>query len=222
MIRAEGIVYPVGGGVLAGLSLRVGEGEFLGILGENGSGKTLLLEILATLRLPCAGGLSLMGKDALRSPEEVRPFVGFVPEEIPRMEGVSVSEYLSLFAWCYGLGSFPRTEWHREILGRLGLEGSLSVALTGLSPGGRKRVSMARSVLHRPKVLILDNPLSGLDDPERGRVSAFLRGLRADGVALVGSAASRSDLGAERIMLYDRMAVLRQGELKPCPLPQPL
>ncbi|MBI4721210.1 MAG: ATP-binding cassette domain-containing protein [Chitinivibrionia bacterium] len=147
MILAEGIVYPAGGGVLAGLSLRVGEGECLGILGDNGSGKTLLLEILATIRRPYAGGLFLQGRDALRFPETVRSSVGFVPEEIPTMAGVSVAEYLGLFARCYGMEP--------------------SVARDGEPPGDSSETGVGRGPVLAVDRALPGGPEAGFHRPER-------------------------------------------------------
>ena len=217
MIRAEGIVYPAGGSVLSGLSLRVGEGEVFGILGKNGSGKTVLLEILATLRRPYAGSLTLMGKDALRRPEEVRPAVGFVPDGISPMEGLDVEEYLSLFARCYGLDTALQKRRKAEVVERMDLKAVLKSPMAALSPGSLRRVAVARGVLHQPKVLILDGPFTGLDDPGKERICRLLKDLREDGLAIIGTVASTADLQGEPGSVWDRMELLQEGELTRCP-----
>jgi ABC-2 type transport system ATP-binding protein len=215
MIRAEGIVYPAGGSVLSGVQLRVREGEIHGIYGENGSGKTLLLEILATLRRPDAGVLTLMGRDALRRPEEVRQAIGYVPEGVDPVEGITVGEYLSLFAWCYGPDRAFLKKRREDVVERMDLNGVLKSPMAGLSHGILRRVAFSRSVLHDPRILIVDEPFAGLDDPWKERIARFLKDLREDGAAIVGSVVSRTDLqgGAP----WTRVEMLKEGELTACP-----
>lgn len=218
MIQAEGIVYPAGGGVLSGVTLKVREGEIVGVLGGNGSGKTILFEILTTLRRPYTGLLTIMGKDAIQRPYDVRQYIGYVSEGVHLLEEFSVEEYLALFARCYGLKGTMSMQRREEVIGMLGLEDVRSVLLKDLSYGLLRRLAMARALIHRPKILIVETPLMGLDDEGREIISGLMMRLRNEGGTIICSLISSSDPGTDYSRLCDRIETLKDGELRPCPL----
>ena len=218
MIQAEGIVYPAGGGVLSGVTLRAGEGEIVGVLGGNGSGKTLLIEILATLRRPYAGLLTIMGEDAIQRPYQARQQIGYVPEGVHLLEEFSVEDYLALFARCYGLRGEMNRRRREEVTGMLELEGVSRAPLKDLSYGLLRRLSIARALIHQPKILLVETPFMGLDDEGRRLLSGLLMKLRSEGVAMICTLTSSSDPEGDCQRLCDRIEILKQGELRPCPL----
>ena len=218
MIQAEGIVYPAGGSVLSGVTLRAGEGEVIGILGGNGSGKTLLFEILTTLRRPYTGLLKIMGEDAIQRPYEVRRHIGYVPEGVHCLEGFSVEEYLALFGGCYGLRGTMSIQRREEVIGMLGLEDVMKMPMKELSYGLLRRLSIARAVIHQPKILILETPFMGLDEEGRSLLSELMMKFRSEGGAIVCSLTSLEETGKDYRRLCDRIEILKDGELRACPL----
>jgi ABC-2 type transport system ATP-binding protein len=179
-IRAEGLTKRYGE-VLAvdGLTLEIGSGQFFGLLGPNGSGKTTTIHMLATLIQPNAGSAQVAGFDIGRNPVKAREAIGIVFQESALDRTLTVAENLRFAGLLQNLP--PRTilERSRELLELFGLNQYRSTPVAALSGGMRRALDIVRGVLHQPKVLFLDEPTIGLDIPNRRRIWRFIERLRA-------------------------------------------
>lgn len=195
---------------LQGIDLRVEPGEFVGLLGPNGAGKTTLLKIVATLLLPTRGEVFVDGIDALRHPGKVRRILGVVlAGERTLYWKLTAMENLLLFA---GLHNIPKKEARRraaELLELVGLKDFAHVTVEKFSTGMRKRLAIARALIHEPKVLILDEPTSGLDPHGVEEVWEVLLALREKGATVL--MATHNMLEAERIPT--RLLIIDSGKI---------
>jgi heme ABC exporter ATP-binding subunit CcmA len=144
---------------LAGVDLRVAEGEFLLVTGPNGAGKTTLLRVLATVIRPSEGTVAIAGHALPRSAHAARPLVGYVGHGPLTYPGLTAIENLTLYAALYGVP----TDRVAPALERVGLEGRGRDVVSEFSRGMSQRLALARALLHRPAVLLLDEPTAGLD-----------------------------------------------------------
>ena len=193
------------------LDLHVQEGEIMGIIGHNGAGKTTTLKMIVGLVSPTSGEIRVMGRDIAEQGTYVKQFVGFLPEQSSLYEKMTVTEYLFFFAELYGV---PRRVAQRrmdELLGSLDL--SERDQRTGeLSKGMRRKVAIARTLLHDPRVLVLDEPNAGLDPLTSFFIIDYLKGLKESGRTLLVSAHNLFHME----YICDRVAILRNGELVVC------
>jgi ABC-2 type transport system ATP-binding protein len=166
---------------LENLDLEIPEGEVFGLIGPNGAGKTTLIRILATLLEPTYGQVRIAGIDVLEAPLKVHPLIGYMSDFFSLYDGMLVWEYLDHFARCY---SIPRKESARlveEVLKLVSLEVRRDSEIRALSRGMRQRLCFAKTLLHQPKVLLLDEPASGLDPAGRLEFRELIKQLRAMG-----------------------------------------
>ncbi|MDK2463654.1 MAG: ABC transporter ATP-binding protein [Candidatus Korarchaeota archaeon] len=204
---------------LDGVSLTVEEGEIYGLLGPNGAGKTTLMEIIAGLRAPDSGEVRVLGVDVVEHPRRVRELVGFNPQETLLYDPLTARENLEFVAALY---SMPRDEFQRrleELTDLLGMADFLDRRTGKLSGGQQRRVSLAASLLHRPPVIILDEPTVGLDPDARRDFWNLIEGLRSEGRTLLISThyMEEADELCDRVAIIDRgriVAVGRPEELK--------
>jgi len=192
---------------VAGLSFSVEPGEVYGLLGPNGAGKTTTLRILATLVQPDTGQVVLGGVDRQADPLEVRRHMAYVPAEAGLPDRLSPREVVRLFARVQGVGRPRRTA--DQLLDRLGADGYADTPCGDLSTGMKRRVVLARALVHEPEVLLLDEPTDGLDVPGRREVLDLVREQAAAGRAVVIS----SHILAEVQRVADRVGVLNLGRL---------
>jgi ABC-2 type transport system ATP-binding protein/sodium transport system ATP-binding protein len=202
---------PGGGEVVAvdDLSFSVLAGEVYGLLGPNGAGKTTTLRILLGLLAPTGGQASIAGYASSAAPDEVKRRVGLVSAGAGLYQALTVREMLLFFADLYGV---PPAEARAELgrlAGLLGLGDILSRRCGTLSTGQRQRVSLARALIHRPPVMLLDEPTLGLDVLGRQVVNEYLELLRADGKAVILTTHHLDE--AER--LCTRFGLLHKGRL---------
>jgi ABC-2 type transport system ATP-binding protein len=166
---------------LHGLTLRVGPGEILGFLGPNGAGKSTTVKILTGMIRPDRGRATIAGFDVSRDPIEVKKRVGYVPESAALYESLSAREYLDLIASLHHLppeATRPRIE---DLLDRFGLSQAIDQRLSEYSKGMKQKVLIVSALLHRPEVVFLDEPLTGLDASAALVVKELIRGLAAQG-----------------------------------------
>jgi ABC-2 type transport system ATP-binding protein len=192
---------------LAGVSLAVERGEFFALLGPNGAGKTTLISALGGLVRPDAGRLSIMGHDVSRDFREARRAVGIVPQEIVFDPFFTVRETLEFQSGYFGLRR--NRPWIDELLDRLGLAAKADANMRALSGGMKRRVMVAQALVHRPAVIVLDEPTAGVDVELRQTLWSFVRGLNAAGHTIVLT----THYLEEAEQLCTRIAMMRDGRI---------
>jgi ABC-2 type transport system ATP-binding protein len=194
---------------LKGVNLHVEKGEVYGFIGPNGAGKTTTLRILTTLLQPTSGTATIDGHDVWTHKEEVRAMIGYLPDDFGVYRDMTVTEYLHFFAAAYGLPVDGRRALVGGLLELTDLSNKRDTLVNGLSRGMQQRLGLARTLVHDPKVLILDEPASGLDPRARVEIREVLRELQRMGKTILLSSHILSELQA----LCSRIGILEQGEL---------
>ena len=192
---------------LRGVSLQIREGEFFGLLGPNGAGKTSLISIVAGLSRPSSGSVSVMGHDVFADYRAARRALGVVPQELVFDPFFTVRETLRITAGYYGLP--PDDAWIDEILANLDLASKADANMRTLSGGMKRRVLVAQALVHRPPVIVLDEPTAGVDVELRQTLWQFVRRLNADGHTIVLT----THYLEEAQELCGRIAMLKQGQV---------
>ena len=208
MIQVSGLVKQFGPFLaLRGLDFSVAAGEFVSLLGPNGAGKTTLLRILATLSRPTRGTVSIAGHPLPRGADDVRRQIGFLSHQ-PLLYGeLTAEENLRFFARMYNLDeSGPRID---ALLDQVDLAERRRDRVRTFSRGMQQRLAIARALLHDPRVVLLDEPFTGLDPDASDQLSATLRGLQ-DGRRAVVMTTHDLDRG---LALSDRALVIARGRL---------
>ncbi len=184
-------------------------GQIFGFVGPNGAGKTTTMRILATLDQPQYGDCIVDGYSVVEYPDKVRQRVGFMPDSLPALKDVSVREYVDFFARAYGLKNPERQQIVNQIMVFTNLTDIESKTLDALSKGMKQRVSLARALVHNPKVLILDEPANGLDPRARIQMRDLLKALAKSGKAILISSHILSELDE----ICDGVVFIEKGEL---------
>jgi ABC-2 type transport system ATP-binding protein len=194
--------------VLHDVSFTCDEGQILGIIGHNGAGKTTLLKILSGLILPNSGSLTLGGVDVLADPMQVKHQLGYLPEESRLYETMLVPDYLRFFGEIYGLDRDTIDARARILLTQLSLnpEGK---RIGNLSKGMKRKVAIARSLIHDPAILIYDEPGSGLDPMTSRFIIEYLKGLRSQGKTIILSAHNLNQVEE----ICDMVMILKRGDV---------
>ncbi len=168
---------------LAGVSLAIEQGEFFGLLGPNGAGKTTLISSLAGLVRPDSGAISVMGHDVIRDFREARRLLGVVPQELVFDPFFNVRETLRIQSGYFGIRK--NDDWIDEILENLDLASKADVNMRRLSGGMKRRVLVAQALVHRPPVIVLDEPTAGVDVELRQGLWQFIRRLNGEGHTII-------------------------------------
>ena len=192
--------------VLEGLSFDVRENEIVGFLGPNGAGKTTTIKIVNRLAFPDEGKVTLFGED-VRSGTDFRRRVGFMPEQPYFYEYLTAAEFLRLCGRLCGMSLRDVESRSGELLSRVGLDGVQGKAIRKYSKGMMQRLGLAQAMLHDPELVILDEPMSGLDPLGRMEVRGIIRDLRAAGKTVFFSSHIISDVET----LCDRVVMLEKG-----------
>jgi len=192
---------------LVGIDLEIEQGEFFALLGPNGAGKTTLINVLAGLTLATNGVAKIMGHDVVRNYREARRVVGVVPQELVFDPFFSVRETLSIQSGYYGLRN--NDAWIDEVLYHLGLRDKENANMRTLSGGMKRRVLVAQALVHKPPVIILDEPTAGVDVELRRSLWSFIKRLNGDGHTIVLTTHYLDE--AEE--LCSRIAMLKKGEI---------
>ena len=194
---------------LKGLSLEIPDGALHGFVGPNGAGKTTTMRILATLMKPTSGTAFVDGTDVVKDGQKARKLVGYMPDFFGVYDSLKCWEYLDFYARCYRIGAEERKKMTRRLLELVQLEEKEDEYVDALSRGMKQRLCLARSLIHDPKLLILDEPASGMDPRARAEMKGILRTLREMGKTVLIS----SHILPELAEMCDSLTILDHGEL---------
>ena len=176
VIRVDGLCRAYGSfEALRGVSFSVESGEIVGLLGPNGAGKTTCMKILTGFLAPTGGSATVCGIDVLDDPISVQRQLGYLPENAPVYDEMAVESYLTFIAKVRGLGRAERTRAIERVAAECGIEDRLGQRISTLSRGYRQRVGLAQALLHEPRVLILDEPTTGLDPNQIVEIRSLIR-----------------------------------------------
>ena len=210
MIKVEGLRKIYGKmEALKGVSLEIEQGSIFGFVGPNGAGKTTTLKILATLMVPTEGKAYIDGVDVTKHPKKVRSLMGYMPDFFGVYERIKVTEYLDFYASCYGISRGKRRSIIADLLELTDLNFKADAYVDSLSRGMKQRLCLARSLVHDPKVLLLDEPASGLDPRARVEMRELLRELKNMGKSIIIS----SHILPELAELCTEVGIIEGGEL---------
>jgi ABC-2 type transport system ATP-binding protein len=192
---------------LRGVSLEIGQGEFFGLLGPNGAGKTSLISIIAGLSRPSAGTVTVMGHDVTGDFRQARRMLGVVPQELVFDPFFTVRETLRLTSGYYGVRG--NDDWIDEVLTHLDLSAKADANMRALSGGMKRRVLVGQALVHRPPVIVLDEPTAGVDVELRRTLWDFIRRLNREGHTIVLT----THYLEEAQELCGRIAMLKAGQV---------
>ncbi len=194
---------------LKGLTLEVPDGALHGFVGPNGAGKTTTMRILATLMSPTSGTAYVDGTDVTKEGQKARKLVGYMPDFFGVYDNLTCREYLDFYARCYRIGAAERKRMGSQLLELVQLKDKENEYVDALSRGMKQRLCLARSLIHDPKLLILDEPASGMDPRARAEMKGILRTLREMGKTVLIS----SHILPELSEMCDSLTILDHGEL---------
>jgi ABC-2 type transport system ATP-binding protein len=198
------------------LSFTIGQGEVFGFIGPNGAGKSTTIRFLATLLRPSSGAATVAGHSVVDDPMAVRRVIGFMPDDFGVYDGMKVWEFLDFFAVAYEIPQAYRRKIIGEVLELLDLTHTRDDYVNGLSRGMKQRLCLAKTLVHDPPVLILDEPASGLDPRARLEMKALLNELRGMGKTILVSSHILSELAdfCTSIGIIERGKLLAAGSIQ--------
>ena len=200
-----------------GLSLEVNAGEIFGLVGPDGAGKTTTLRMLAGVMAPDAGTAVVAGFDVVRDPESVKRHISYMPQRFGLYEDLTVDENIRFYADLFGVSAREREQHSTRLLAAAGMSEFRSRLAGNLSGGMKQKLGLVSALIHTPKVILLDEPTTGVDPVSRRDFWRILYSLLAEGVAILTSTAYLDE--AERC---HRVALLHQGRLLFCDKPEEL
>ena len=198
------------------LDVSIPEGEIYGLIGPNGAGKTTTIRMCCGLLTPTSGRVSIAGVSVHREPERAQQFIGYLSDFFSVYEDLKVWEYLDYFAHAYKMPEAeipPRIE---EVIAQVNLDVKRDAMIKGLSRGMKQRLGIARAIIHRPRVLLLDEPASGLDPKARLDLRNLLRSLNAQGATVMISSHILTELEGfcTSIGLMEQGRMVRSGRIE--------
>lgn len=210
MIETKGLTKNYGNlAALVDLDLRINDGDIYGFIGPNGAGKTTTMRILATLLEPTRGRAFIEGLDVTKNGKKVRSVIGYMPDFMGVYDDLKVFEYLEFFAAAFGIERKKRKSIVEGVLELTDLQSKRNVSVDSLSRGMQQRLGLARVLIHDPKVLILDEPASGLDPRARIEIRELLRELKRMGKTIMISSHILSELEE----ICDHVGIIERGRL---------
>lgn len=198
------------------LTLTVPEGEIFGLIGPNGAGKTTTIRMAAGLLAPTMGQAVVAGVDVAKEPERAQQYIGYLADFFALYEELKVWEYLDYFAHAYRLPESEIPARISEVIAQVNLEVKRDELIRGLSRGMKQRLGIARAIIHRPKVMLLDEPASGLDPKARLELRTLLRSLRDQGATILISSHILTELEGfcTSIGIMERGRLVRSGSIE--------
>tara|TARA_B100001564_G_C20598181_1_gene651313 strand:- start:188 stop:1102 length:915 start_codon:yes stop_codon:yes gene_type:complete len=191
-----------------GITLSIQQGDFFGLLGPNGAGKSTLINMLAGLVMPTSGSIKAMGFDVIKDYQNARHSLGIVPQELVFDPFFNLREMLRFQAGYFGKGK-SNDIWVDEIIERLDLSSKASTNMRMLSGGMKRRALIAQAIVHKPPVIVLDEPTAGVDVELRQRLWSFIKELNKEGHTIVLTTHYLEEAEA----LCNRVAMLRTGKI---------
>ncbi|HTW11198.1 MAG TPA: ABC transporter ATP-binding protein [Solirubrobacteraceae bacterium] len=201
--------YPNGMEALKSVSLEIGAGEFFGLLGPNGAGKSTMIHCITGLARPTSGRIRVYGHDAVQHYREAREAVGLAPQEINLDMFLTLEESLDLHGGYFGMNKSDRRERTAELLEAFSLTNKRHERTRTLSGGMKRRLTLARALMHRPRLLILDEPTAGVDIELRLELWQYIEKINSEGTSVLLTTHYLEE--AER--LCDHIAFINHGQI---------
>ncbi len=215
MISIQSLTKQFGATVaVKNLSLEVADGEVFGLIGPDGAGKTTTLRVISTAMVPTTGSVHVGGNDVTRAPEAVKGMIGYMPQRFALYPDLTVTENLNFFADVFGSPREQRAELIERLLGFARLTNFQTRLARNLSGGMQKKLALAATLMHRPRVLLLDEPTTGVDPVSRREFWDLLTEVHLQGVTIVITTPYLDE--AERCT---RVGLMYRGELIACDSP---
>jgi ABC-2 type transport system ATP-binding protein len=215
-IEIHGLGKSYGGKTaLRNISITVREGSCFGLLGPNGAGKSTTMKILAGLLEFDAGTVKVLGADVRRSGDRIREKLGYVPQSITLYEKLSPLDNLTFFGEMYGVRGDELKKRMGEVLEQVGLADRAKDPIASFSGGMKRRINIAAALLHKPKLIIMDEPTVGIDPQSRNHIFEMIRALKREGVTVLYSTHYMEEVEAlcDHLAIIDHGNVIAEGEL---------
>lgn len=200
------------------VSLAVYSGEVYGLIGPNGAGKTTLIRLLAMADSPTVGDIRIGGQSLVRGEAnaDIKRQIGYLPDDFPLYDDLSVNDYLEYFGQLYYLSPAQLKQRVSEVLDLVNLENKRHSIISSLSRGMKQRLSLARTIIHRPRLLLLDEPVSGLDPIARIEYCKTIKRLQSEGITILISSHILSDLEdfCTTIGIMEQGRLVKSGQLQ--------
>ena len=198
------------------ISLTISPGTIHGLLGPNGAGKSTIIGMIAGMILPTFGGISVFDIDVIADPQRAKAMIGIVPQEITVEMAFTVEEVLYYFSGMYGVPAAERSARIDSVLADLQLSDKKNEKARSLSGGMKRRLMIAKAILHKPKLLILDEPTAGVDVALRQKIWELVRRLNSEGTTIIFTThyLEEAEELCERITLINHGKIIAEGSLK--------
>ena len=194
--------------VLSGLSFNLDDGNITGLLGPNGAGKSTTMKIIAGILPPDSGSVLIDGTDMLAGKTATKRLVGYLPENNPLYHDMYVKEFLIFIAGLYGIKGKTARARVEELIHATGLENECSKKIGTLSKGYKQRVGLAHAVLHKPRLLVLDEPTTGLDPNQIIQIRQLIKDFGCHSSVLFST-----HIMQEAAAVCDRILIMKKGEI---------
>ncbi|MDQ6597327.1 ABC transporter ATP-binding protein [Bacillus salipaludis] len=200
---------------LDNVSFQVKEGSCFGLLGPNGAGKSTTMKIITGIIDADSGEVDVFGQDIRKSADQIRRLIGYVPQEITLYDKISAYNNLIFFGEMYGVKGRLLKERIKEVLEQVGLSERVNDPIHTYSGGMKRRINIAAAMLHKPKLIILDEPTVGIDPQSRNHIFEIIKNLRSEGVTIIYSTHYMEEVESlcDDIAIIDHGKVIVQGNL---------